>query len=103
MGFTYEGTLYKYGFGYVWEANTVGDINRFVDVFKQRLKDCCLQAWHSDIICESPKSIHYSKFKEILEIEIYLSIDLPFTLESFGEFSMFRTFVNDRKREASEY
>ena len=53
--------LYKHGFGYVWEANTVGDINRFVDVFKQRLKDCCLQAWHSDI-CESPKSIHYSKF-----------------------------------------
>ena len=49
--------LYKHGFGYVWEANTVGDINKFVDVFKQRLKDCCLQAWHSDI-CELPKSIH---------------------------------------------
>ena len=71
--------LYKHGFGYVWEANTVGDINRFVDVFKQRLKDCCLQAWHSDI-CESPKSIHYSKFKEILEIETYLTIDLPYLL-----------------------
>ena len=71
--------LYKYGFGYVWEANTVGDINRFVDVFKQHLKDCCLQAWHSDIF-ESPKSIHYSKFKEILEIEIYLTIDLPYLL-----------------------
>ena len=29
--------LYKYSFGYVLEANTVGDINRFVDVFKQRI------------------------------------------------------------------
>ena len=69
--------LYKYVFGYVWEANTVGDINRFVDVFKQRLKDCYLQTWHSDI-CYSPKSIHYSKVKQILEIEIYLTIDLPY-------------------------
>ena len=76
--------LYKYGFGYVWEANTVGDINRFVDVFKQRLKDCCLQAWHSDI-CESPKSIYYSTFKEILEIEIYLTIDLPYLLRKVFE------------------
>ena len=27
--------LYVYGFGYVWEANTIGDINVFVKVFKQ--------------------------------------------------------------------
>ena len=32
--------LYKYGFGYGWEANTIGNINAFVKVFKQRLKDC---------------------------------------------------------------
>ena len=25
--------LYKYGFGYIWEANTIGDINVFVKVF----------------------------------------------------------------------
>ena len=33
--------LYKYGFGYVWEANTVGDMNVFIKMFKQRLIDCC--------------------------------------------------------------
>ena len=54
-----EALLYKYGFGNVWEAIAIGDINRFVDVFKQLLKDCCLKTWHSDI-SESPKSIHYS-------------------------------------------
>ena len=35
--------LYKYGFGYVWEANTVGDMNVFIKKFKQRLIDCCQQ------------------------------------------------------------
>ncbi|MCG7892781.1 MAG: reverse transcriptase family protein, partial [Candidatus Thiodiazotropha endolucinida] len=69
--------LHKYGFGYIWEANTVGDINIFVKVFKQRLKDCCLQEWHSDTN-ESPKSIYYCKFKLILEVETYLNLDLPY-------------------------
>ena len=59
--------LYKYGFGYVWESNTIGDVNAFVKVFKQRLKDCCLQEWQSDIN-ESPKSKYYCKFKLILEL-----------------------------------
>ena len=70
--------LYKYGFGYVWEANTVGNINAFVEFFKQRLKDCCRQDWHSDI-SESSKSMLYCKYKLILKLESYLTfLDLPF-------------------------
>lgn len=69
--------LYKYGFGYVWEANTVGDGLHFVNIFRQRIKDCFEQQWHSDIE-DSPKALHYKYFKLILEVEYYLSIDLPF-------------------------
>ena len=70
--------LYVYGFGYVWEANTIGDINAFVKLFKQRLKDCCQQTWHADI-SDSPKSMFYCKYKLILEIECYLTfLELPY-------------------------
>ena len=44
--------LYVYGFGYVWEANTIGNINAFV----KRLIDWCHQTWHGDI-SDSPKSM----------------------------------------------
>ena len=69
--------LYRYGFGYVWEANTVGDGVNFVNVFRQRVKDCFVQQWHSDIE-NSPKALYYKHFKFILEVESYLKIDLPF-------------------------
>lgn len=69
--------LFMYGFGYVWEANTVGDSISFVNMFKQRIKDCFLQQWHTDIN-ESPKSLHYKHFKLILEMESYLTVDLPY-------------------------
>ena len=70
--------LYQHGFGYVWEADTVGDAQRFINIFKQRLIDCFSQQWHSQVE-ESSKALHYKHFKLILEIENYLCIDLPFT------------------------
>lgn len=44
---------------------------------RQRVKDCFLQQWHSDIE-NSPKALYYKHFKFILEVESYLKIDLPF-------------------------
>ena len=41
--------LYKYGFGYVWVTENVGDVNIFVKNFKQRLIDCSRQDWCSKI------------------------------------------------------
>ena len=69
--------LYKHGFGYVWEADTIGDASRFINLFRQRLADCFTQQWHSEVE-ESPKALHYKHFKLILEVEPYLKIDLPF-------------------------
>ena len=69
--------LLKYGFGFVWEADTVVDASIFINQFRQRLADCSLQQWHS-LLEESPKALHYKHFKSILEVETYLNIDLPF-------------------------
>ena len=74
--------LYLYGFGYVWETNTIGDDIILVDAFRQRIKDCVIQQLHSQIK-DSPKPMPYKSFKVIFEAEIYLKIDLPFCIEKY--------------------
>ena len=58
--------LYKYGFGYVWVAQEVGNV--FIEQFKLRLTDCMKQTWHSDIN-ESPRCDSYKEFKTLLNVE----------------------------------
>lgn len=55
-------TLYRYGFGYVWENNGVQNINQFICVFKQRLFDCHLQDLNCDIVSKERYSL-YSTIK----------------------------------------
>ena len=78
--------LYKYGFGYVWEADTVGNATLFIHTFKQRIMDCLIQELHSEME-DSSKSLHYRYFKLTYETEFYLDIDLPYlykkTLSNF--------------------
>ncbi len=69
--------LYKYGFGFVWISQDVGDITMFLYQFKQRIIDCCKQTWHSDVDT-SAKCIHYKQFKTILNVERYITCSLPF-------------------------
>ena len=57
--------LFRYGFGIVWITENVGDNNEFIYVFKQRLIDCALQDWHTEIT-QSRKAIHYKHFKTLL-------------------------------------
>ena len=40
-------TLYRYGFGFVWEHQGVCNTKRLFCEFRQRLIDCCLQDWYS--------------------------------------------------------
>ena len=48
--------LFRYGFGFAWLSQDVGNINIFVRLFKQRLDDCFTQNWceniNSSTICE---------------------------------------------------
>ena len=78
--------LYMYGFGYAWIAQEIGNENAFVSQFKIRLTDCMKQNWHSEIN-ESPRCDSYKEFKTLLNVERYLSMDMPFYLrKAFARF-----------------
>ena len=54
-------TLYRYGFGFVWENQGVYNTKRFVCEFRQRLIDGYLQEWHSDVTSRD-RLVFYSSF-----------------------------------------
>ena len=49
--------LFRYGFGYVWLAEDVGDLNLFMINFKQRLFDCSKQDWCAKIFSRQNKAL----------------------------------------------
>ena len=73
--------LYKYGFGHVWEAKDVEDINRFLREFKERLYDCDMQEW-SEKLSNMPKLRTYCIFKTDFITEPYLLLSIPYRLRS---------------------
>ena len=46
--------LYCYGFGWIWENQHVPDSAAFMRLFSERVRDCELQLWSSDIhVCDA--------------------------------------------------
>ena len=79
-------TLFRYGFGFVWLSQDIGDINAFIHVFRTRVADCLRQDWRNHIDSSSRCS-HYKHFKYLLATEQYLLMDLPYYLrKSFARF-----------------
>ena len=68
--------LNQYGFGYVWEGQSVNDVNSFLCNFKTRLSDCELQ-WWSDQVGEMSKLQTYKLFKTERNVESYLLLSIP--------------------------
>ena len=68
--------LFHTRFGYAWIANGVGSIPVFLKQFKNQHRDCSIQNLQSKIN-ESSKSAYYKHYKSILQVEQYLSTDLP--------------------------
>jgi hypothetical protein len=64
-------TLYRYGFGYVWENQGVEDVNRFILAFKQRLFDCHLQDLDSNIGSNERYAL-YTTFRQLHDVPQYL-------------------------------
>ena len=60
-----KNTLSNLGFFHVWEAQGVGDVNNFLSVFKQRVKDHFIQSWHERL----NKSSRASFYREICVFE----------------------------------
>ncbi len=64
-------TLYRYGYGHVWENQGVCDIRAFLCELKQRLIDCYLQGWNSDINSKD-RCAFFSSFKQTHGLSQYL-------------------------------
>jgi len=62
--------LFMFGFGVVWEAQSVGNIKVFIALFKQRLKDCFLQDWHAALQSHTFYST-YSSFVSSFSLRLY--------------------------------
>ena len=69
------------GFGYAWISQEVGNINLFIQTFKQRVIDGCIQKW-STKLTNSSKADTYRGFKSLLNIERYLYTDMPNSLKA---------------------
>jgi hypothetical protein len=54
-----KNVLFKYGFGEVWLAQSVGNDKVFLHVFKQRLLDIWKQEWHENVSNSSKLSTYY--------------------------------------------
>ena len=66
-----ENCLYLNGFSYVWDCQTVGDVNTFLQQFRERLKDVAFQNWYAKLSVSKYLS-HYSNVKTLLNVERYV-------------------------------
>ena len=60
--------LSKYGFGFVWLSQEVGNADLFLHQFMQRLKDSALQQWNTDVTPNSKLS-SYREYLTMLNVE----------------------------------
>ena len=67
--------LCNHGYLYVWNNQSVGDINAFLKCLKQRLVDCRWQDWHSHIH-ESDRFSLYRLFKTSNCVENHLFLNV---------------------------
>lgn len=78
--------LFTYGYGYIWIAQDVGNIDVFICNFKRRITDCFVQNWHNDI-SNSSRCHHYKYYKTLLNTERYLHLEIPFKYKiAFAKF-----------------
>lgn len=69
-------TLFQYGFGYVWEQQGVGDLRRFLQVFKQRLIDCRWQNWSEHVNDSDRFSLYRSFCTHLDHLPKYICVEM---------------------------
>ena len=57
--------LYKYGFGFIWISQDVGDVNAFIRMFKHRVINYSTLDWQTAIETSS-RCYHDNNFKSLL-------------------------------------
>jgi len=92
--------LFRYGYGWVWENQGVPEENVFMKMFVDRIRDCELQLWISDIQNMS-KLRNYCLFKESKCQELYLSLCIPRRLRT--ALARFRTCSHSLEIESGRH
>lgn len=69
--------LFTYGFGFVWEAQGVGNTRHFIRCFKERLIDCAKQNWHSQLASHTFYDVYHTYKKSPL-LSTYLVVQKNF-------------------------
>ena len=92
--------LYRFGYGYIWEAQLVENPDTFLSEFKMRVTDCDMQSWH-DNIANMPKLRTYILFKDLLIAESYLFLNIPQRIRSY--LAKFRIGVHDLEIEVGRH
>ena len=64
--------LCQNGFGIVWMSKEVGNEKVFLNILKERLRDCFIQGWHSKMSASDKFTCFYS-FKSFIQPERFLS------------------------------
>lgn len=67
--------LFKIGFGDVWIAQGVGNVNKFIRDFSNRCYDMDTQAWHGNVVSFSSLGFYHS-VKNDLNLEPFLELNL---------------------------
>ena len=80
--------LNGYGFGWIWENQSVPDSVAFVSIFSERVKDCEFQRWSSQV-CNMAKLRLYCKYKERIARRILPVSTIPRRLRR--DLARFRT------------
>ena len=92
--------LYRYGFGWIWENQHVPDSAAFMRLFSERVRDCELQLWSSDLYAMSKLQL-YSKYKESGREELYLSLPIPRRLRA--DLACYRTMSHSLEIELGRH
>ena len=72
--------LYIHGFGYVWLAQDVGNVDIYVPVqLQQRVQEIIFAKYWLETLNTATRCSTYTYFKTMLNPERYLNIDLSYT------------------------
>ena len=72
--------IFKYGFGYAWISQEIGNPESLIRLFTDRVKDCCKQNWFEKLGTSS-KAETYREYKTLLDTERYLFLDMSYELK----------------------
>ena len=89
--------MYKHGYGYVWEAQSLIKVDTFLHEFSSTIMDSEIQTCNTEV-AQQPKLIMYIQFKRVFEPEAYLSIDMPDTMRNLTLFIHTALDVRDATR-----